>query len=462
MTKDYYDIINRKSTLDTMGEGLIGAANQMKPQNANQRVTSNILRGLGTGVSMASQMDREDKLKEIEEQARQVSELDYAIKMSSGKNKQREESLKLFYNDYRKDLGMANEMLKNGEYENLDIIIPSLVNGYKKTTGQDIGEYVSSSNGLITLKGPDGKYHTSSFKDFMNPIIDVIPENDRGGYDAFMTTYQKKDFDNIRRTKDEQLKHLYMQNEHLAAQVKSLNATALKTEKEASMPFNNEFTKNELRKDLNLNNNIQNSNIKFIDEVAIPKIKTADKLIKAYTKLGSILAEEENSWNNRSGPSFVEKAYRFVNYSGTESSRRQHLIALEKEPLWHEFKEIFGGKASDQDLAAFLTTMPDLNNPYEANKEAIEGRIAKYEEEKFILENTIAKIEEDNYKKHHSHSSYRKELDELNKKRLEDHNKNNVNKKEYVDNKGRIKIYDIVKDAEIIKQGLINKTLKEK
>lgn len=455
MTKDYYDILNRRKPIDRAADAFTGAADQMRPTNNAQRQEANMLRGFGAGLGMSGDFVREQKLKEIEDQAKELSTLDYELKMSSGQNKVRQEKLIGFYNNYRSDLQMANDYLKNGDYDALDMLIPTLSAGYEKATGNKIGKFVGSYNGVVTFDVGGGNYQTMSIKDMMNPLMDVIPENERGSYDAFMNTYQKKDFEIMRQSKQATLDHLLEQNAQLRANTKQLNAHAKVYEAEANPDsLVNQIKKEDLRNKIASTDKILKetefvgkekgnldktyvSNIKFL-ETYDKDVTTKKAALGAYKNIDKLLTEENRELWNRSGSGFISKAQRFLNPSNTESSRRQAQIEMQKEPLYRQIKDIFVGVVSDNDLALFVTTLPNLNNPYEANKNIIDQRVDQLETDIFKLENTKKLLEENNYSIHHTHSSIEDKVNQLNNERLE--NIKNEKEKIKLDKQNKVKI----------------------
>ena len=81
MSKDYYDMISRKKTSDHLSDAFKDQANSMRPMNVGQRREQALMRGLSVGLGYDP--DREAKLAELEEQARQLSILNYGLQMSA-------------------------------------------------------------------------------------------------------------------------------------------------------------------------------------------------------------------------------------------------------------------------------------------------------------------------------------------------------------------------------------------
>jgi hypothetical protein len=413
--------------MDKVGDAFTDQANSMRPMNVAQRQEQALLRGLGAGFGLNPQ--REGQLAELENMSKELTMFDHELKMQSGENELKKQKDIAFFNKTRNDLSVMSDFANKSDNEAVKFMLPTFLEKYEELYGENAGRLVDFHDGNVYLE-KDGKVQIQRLADLADHII---PENEKANFTGLLTYNSKAAVQN-------KLEEQRLKNEQIRAAIEASRASVESSKAhtelyksqveniamEAQNPMSKEEKKSEIKRDENLSINIHNSNIKFLEE-AVPKIKTNKTLIKAYKKLDSILEEEENSLNNRSGPGGFSKLYRLINSQAVEkftssnssnSSRRQHLIELEKEPLWREFKEIFGAKGSDQDLIAFLKTMPDLNNPYEANKEAIAGRIARFEEENFILENTIDRIEKNNYKIHYSHISFIKEIDDLNEKRF--------------------------------------------
>jgi len=366
MTKDYYDILNRRKPIDRAADAFTGAADQMRPTNNAQRQEANMLRGFGAGLGMSGDFVREQKLKEIEDQAKELSTLDYELKVSSGQNKVRQEKLIGFYNNYRSDLQMANDYLKNGDYDALDMLIPTLSAGYEKATGNKIGKFVGSYNGVVTFDVGGGNYQTMSIKDMMNPLMDVIPENERGSYDAFMNTYQKKDFEIMRQSKQATLDHLLAQNALLRDQGNLYKSQAQQN------------TTGNINNDKDVKKSTLNKNYDYVEKTLLPKIKSDKSLLGIFNNMNKELTAHPNLF----GSALQDKIRRsFIKNLGLEGSVPLDIYKLNSIEFEKTLRPILGGQFGEKEGYRVLGKYISFENNIDAAREYIPEQIKKLNEE---------------------------------------------------------------------------------
>lgn len=283
--KEYHDILSRKTFKDNLADAYDKQADSMPNYTPQQRMVSGFMRGMGTGLR--NDREREAKLKEIEEDSRQMAMLTKELTMATGKNQLREQKIKSFIADQDSNLKLASDLIVKGKYDQLDILAPSIFNAYKEHTGTNLGEYLFSKNGHISFKTPDGKIETMEAKTLFNPIMNYIPPEDRGNYKGFATSYQAEELDAIveaRRLKNELLQS---QADNMKAHSKLYEAQGKEALRKAEVGTLTDKEK------LTLKTNIT-KNRDYVEKEILPKLEANEKLLTLYDKLGNIIKENPN------------------------------------------------------------------------------------------------------------------------------------------------------------------------
>lgn len=110
------------------------------------------------------------------------------------------------------------------------------------------------------------------------------------------------------------------------------------------------------------------------------KHKDLKGVIKAQTEIKNALQKEidNNSWNT--GSSFFAELTRWANEKSGDNQTQQ-LIALKRQPLFKELKNIFPTRITDVDLATWLTTQVDLSTDPTLAISELESRINESQDE---------------------------------------------------------------------------------
>ncbi len=469
MSKDYSDILNRKTIMDKVSDAFTDQANSMRPMNVGQRREQALMRGLGVGFGLNP--EREAKLAELENMSKELAMNKYGLEMQSGKNELKKQKLLSFLNENHAGLSQLSEYIYAGKHNEVDILAPEILKNYSDITGDKIGKFSHYKNGYATFIDDGGEPKTINIKNLIQPVMDLLPTDQKKEYRGFLSPLQNADIDRMVKAQELQMQKyqadieaskahtelykLQTDPDMLSADMDYKKAQAEKLRQEAK--YVGKDSNKELLKKL------QTSNIDFLEETH-DNIKSKEKQLGAYENIGKLITEEFQSTWNRSGAGLISKAQRFLNPSFTDASRRQAQIDMEKEPLYHEIRKIFTGAVSDKDVALFVTTLPDLNNSYEANMTIIENRKKALEEDLFKLKSTRDLIQNSDYSTHFTHTSIQDKVEELNKERIakieaEKLNSNNKIKLQLED--GSINIYDKEQDKEIINELLNNKLAKQ-
>lgn len=285
--KEYYDILNRRKPMEDVGDAFKGQADAMRPMNVGQRREQALMRGFGAGINMGARAVDEAKIREIEEDSRQMAMLTKELTMATGKNQLREQKIKSFIADQDGNLKLASDLIVKGKYDQLDILAPSIFNAYKEHTGTNLGEYLFSKNGHISFKTPDGKIETMEAKTLFNPIMNYIPPEDRGNYKGFATSYQAEELDAIVETRRLKNELLQSQADNAKAHSNLYEAQAKEALRKAEVGTLTDKEK------LTLKTNIT-KNRDYVEKEILPKLEANEKVLTLYDKLGNIIIENPN------------------------------------------------------------------------------------------------------------------------------------------------------------------------
>ena len=285
--KEYYDILNRRKPMEDVGDAFKGQADAMRPMNVGQRREQALMRGFGAGINMGARAVDEAKIREIEEDSKQMAMLTKELTMATGKNQLREQKIKSFIADQDSNLKLASDLIVKGKYDQLDILAPSIFNAYKEHTGTNLGEYLFSKNGHISFKTPDGKIETMEAKTLFNPIMNYIPPEDRGNYKGFATSYQAEELDAIVEARRLRNELLQSQSDNMKAHNKLYEAQAKEALRKAEIGTLTDKEK------LTLTTNIT-KNRDYVEKEILPNLDANEKVLTLYDKLGNIIKENPN------------------------------------------------------------------------------------------------------------------------------------------------------------------------
>lgn len=466
--KEYHDILSRKTFKDNLADAYDKQADSMPNYTPQQRMVSGFMRGMGTGLR--NDREREAKLKEIEEDSRQMAMLTKELTMATGKNQLKKEKYNLFLNENYAGLMQLSDLMQKGEDGKVDILGPELFANFSKIMGEDLGKFQHYKNGYFNFIDKKGEPRTINSMNLLQPLIANLPDDQKQNFKGFLTPLQMKDIDRLYEEKQLKIDKYRAEIDaskasgeaskaHAELYKAQSNPDAIQAEidyKKAQANLLNQKANNVGSSDnKKLLDNIASDNIKFLSENK-ENVETNKRLIQAYSNIGKVLTAEEKDLLSRTGPSMKAIALRFLNTSFDEGTRRQAEIEMESQPLYHGIKKIFVGTTSNQDVAMFLATLPSLDKDYNANINIIKRRINELEKENFILENTKKELENNNYRVHHSHSSINDKVNKMwENKILKESGKVKLKL-----NDGSIKMYDKEKDKKAIEE-LLNNNLAE-
>lgn len=429
---DYSEILKRKTFKDNLADAYDKQADNMPNYTPQQRMVSGFMRGMGTGLR--NDREREAKLKEIEEDSRQMAMLTKELTMATGKNQLKKEKYNLFLNENYAGLMQLSDLMQKGEDGKVDILGPELFANFSKIMGEDLGTFQHYKNGYFNFIDKKGEPRTINSMNLLQPLIANLPDDQKQNFKGFLTPLQSADIDKIYEEKqlkidkyradiDASKASVEASKAHAELYKAQSNPDAIQAEidyKKAQANLLNQKATNVGKGDnKKLFDSIYQDNIKYLSE-SKNTLNTNNKILGAYKNIGKLLTEENLSILSRDGPSLYSNAMRFLNPSFDESTRRQAEIEMETQPLYHEIKKMFAGATSNQDVALFITTLPTLGKDYKGNMNVIKRKVNELEKDNFIIKNTRKLIEDSNYSIHHTHSSFDDKINTLWEKEVTD------------------------------------------
>jgi hypothetical protein len=356
MAKDYHDILNRKTTMDKVGDAFTDQANSMRPMNVGQRREQALMRGLGAGFGLNPA--REAKLAELENMSKEATFAKINLEKEAATNQLKGEKLKSFIADYDADLQMASSLIQQGKYDQLDILAPRLISGYEEKTGKKLGQYLFSKNGHSAFKQEDGQIITLPIKDLLNPIMNVIPPENRGSYKGFATTYQAQELDAIVETRKLQQDQLRASTEASRASVETnkaqaelYGAKAKKVAMEAENPPMNDQQK------VLFKANVE-SNKKYIDEEG-KKLITNKILVKTLDETEEMLIDAAKK--GQVGSDLLAQARRKWGKYISGNNKEMTIVDMAKAAYFARVKEAGGSNPSTTEFLSVLETVPNTD-----------------------------------------------------------------------------------------------------
>jgi hypothetical protein len=283
--KDYSDILNRKKTSDKLGDAFTDQANSMRPMNVGQRREQALLRGLGVGLN--SDDERETKLAELENMSKELSMNKYALEMQSGKNELTKQKNLAFFNENQAALSQLSEYIYAGKHSEVDMLAPEILKSYGDITGNKIGKFNHYKNGYATFIDDSGEPKTINIKNLIQPVMDLLPPDQKKEYRGFLSPLQNADIDRMVKAQELQMEKYQADIEASKAHAELYKSQAEKAKMEAQNPMSKK------EQETILTTNIT-SNRKYIEEKLDPKLEASENILTAYDRLGKIAIETPN------------------------------------------------------------------------------------------------------------------------------------------------------------------------
>lgn len=285
MSKDYSDMLNRKTVMDKVGDAFTDQANSMRPMNVGQRREQALLRGLGAGFGINPA--REAKLAELEVMSKELAMNKYALEMQSGKNELKKQKLLSFLNENHAGLSQLSEYIYAGKHNEVDILAPEILKSYGDITGDKIGKFSHYKNGYATFIDETGNPKAINIKNLLQPVMDLLPADQKKEYRGFLSPLQNADIDRMVKAQELQMQKYQADIEASKAHAELYKSQAEKAKIEAQNPMSKK------EQETILTTNIT-SNRKYIEEKLDPKLEASENILTAYDRLGKIAIETPN------------------------------------------------------------------------------------------------------------------------------------------------------------------------
>jgi len=285
MSKDYSDILNRKTIMDKVGDAFTDQANSMRPMNVGQRREQALMRGLGAGFGLNPA--REAKLAELEQMSKEAAMFDHELKMQSGNNELKKQKNLAFFNENQAALSQLSEYIYAGKHSEVDMLAPEILKSYSDITGNKIGKFSHYKNGYATFIDESGEPKTINIKNLLQPVMDLLPPDQKKEYRGFLSPLQNADIDRMVKSQELQMEKYQADIEASKAHAELYKSQAEKAKIEAQNPMSKK------EQETILTTNIT-SNRKYIEEKLDPKLEASENILTAYDRLGKIAIETPN------------------------------------------------------------------------------------------------------------------------------------------------------------------------
>ena len=362
---NYYNILNRRTAMDDVGDAFTAQSTQ-PAVNGKQKMTNALMAGVGAGFKASQTHIRDKKMQEVEGMLKEV--VDQRVKLQSqlGKQQLTKATFANYAMDNYGDFKKVNDALAANDEVAVNELMPLLYNRFSEQSpemAKKMGK-IDHVYGGKAYFDKDGKVSGVPLKDIFTPLISSLPEEQQRELSNLTSLTMRNKFKKTDLFEDAALSEKYANIKAHNASAKQANAhadyytaEAKVKEKEALAPLSNYDTKTK--------QHIAKSNIDWVNS-SVETSQIEAKSAFAYEKIAE-LVKLESEKGNRAGNSLSAAIRRVINSSGDESATRQALMELERAPLFPEFKESFKGTTSDNDLAAFLATLPSLDKDVSAN-----------------------------------------------------------------------------------------------
>lgn len=291
--KDYYEILNRKTPRDNWADSLQSHADSIgKPMNKNQAAAKAIYGGFAAGLR--NDMDREAKIREIEEDSRQMAMLDRELKMATGKNQLKKEKYNLFLSENYAGLMQLSDLMQKGEDGKVDILGPELFANFNKIMGEDLGKFQHYKNGYFNFIDKKGEPRTINSMNLLQPLIASLPDDQKQNFKGFLTPLQMKDIDRMYEEKQLKIDKYRADIDASKASVEASKAHAELYKAQAKEALRKaEIGTLTDKEKLSLKTNIT-KNRDYVEKEILPKLEANEKVLTLYDKLGNIIKENPN------------------------------------------------------------------------------------------------------------------------------------------------------------------------
>lgn len=371
----YYDILNRRTAMDDIGDAFTQQANQ-PAINGKQKMTNALMAGVGAGFKASQTSIRDRKMQEVEASLKQVVDQNMKLQKQLGETQLRKATLTNYAIKRKGDLKKLNDLYVSGDSAEFNELGGELFNELKRDHPElvgNMGDLLHMANGVAVFR-KNGKNIAIDVKDAFEPLVNALPtDEDKEEVAGLLALPIRRKIENKNFLEDLSIRdaEANITNKYAAANQANAHADYYRgeTEKIQNQRMNPPKYSDKTA------DHINKTNIDWINSLMVEN-KTNERSADAYDKLAKIIETENESGikGGRAGNSLRAMIYRFYNNANSESAKNQALADMYQAPLLEEFKNIFGAKATDADLKQFLKTLPTLDKDATASTEIAKQR----------------------------------------------------------------------------------------
>lgn len=348
--KDYYEILNRKTPRDNWADSLQSHADSIgKPMNKNQAAAKAIYGGFAAGLR--NDMDREAKIREIEEGSRQTAMLDKELKMFTAKNQIKKEKYNLFLNENYAGLMQLSDLMQKGEDGKIDILGPELFTNFSKIMGEDLGKFQHYKNGYFNFIDKKGEPRTINSMNLLQPLLANLPDDQKQNFKGFLTPLQSAAIDRMYKEKQLNLEKLQAGIDLAKAHSKLYEAQGKKALRKAENPT---MTKSQ---EIIFKSNVDN-NQQYIKE-ARKKVITDKILVQTLNETEDMIIEAAKK--GQVGSDLLSQGKRLWSKYLTGDNKEMTIADMAKAAYFARVKEAGGANPSTTEFLTALETIPNTD-----------------------------------------------------------------------------------------------------
>lgn len=354
--KSYHEILNRKTFRDKLADAYNKQADSIgRPMNKGQANTQALLRGFAVGLS--NDYEREAKLAELEEQSKQLAMFQKELTMAAAQNKIKKEKQMAFFNENQVALGQLSEYIYAGKHNEVDILAPEVLKSYGDITGAKVGKFSHYKNGYATFLDDKGEPRTVNIKNLMQPVMDMLPEEQKKNYRGFLSPLQNADIDRMAQEQSLKLQKLQADIDSSKAHSEVYKMQAEELKNNISRPPMTDSQK------ILFKANVDN-NQEYLKEAGKKNV-TNLALVQTLNELEEMIIESAKKGQVGSDISAIRK--RGWDKYITGDNKEMTLVDMAKATYFGRIKEAGGSNPSTTEFLTALSTMPNTDKNLSAN-----------------------------------------------------------------------------------------------
>jgi hypothetical protein len=371
----YQDLVNQPTFADYLGNAFSKVGSQPAVGEA-QRMSNAMLSGMGAGISGAAAEERKQKLSPMLEQAGRITAKAAELEAQMQESEQNRLKITQFMKQSAVPIAQLSQASLAGDRPASNELAKGIYLNFKQQADDPtMGDFDHYHNGVIYYHNLEtGAIEGENVIGLMYQAgIDPVSiwGQDAPMIEAGLSPGAKKNYED-----SEKMRQLEMEGKRADVSLKQAHAgvyqqqaNQIQNEMQAPKPKYDDKTLT--------HNRTQNSD--WVNSL-YKKHKDLKGVIKVQTEIKDAIQKEidNNSWNT--GSSFFAELTRWANEKSGDNQTQQ-LIALKRQPLFKELKNIFPTRITDVDLATWLTTQVDLSTDPTLAISELESRINESQDE---------------------------------------------------------------------------------